>query len=472
MARSARLLLSLGLWIAGCTGARHEASSEQIAAIQREAQEAAAREAQSAQSGAAATPGAASRTTPRATPPGGKPVAVSQSELEARAASVLPTGLVLQEVKALPGGSPYAVGIARATDCANSGCLTLLLLDLADTPPTLLASHEFEAEIGAIPGPGSAPGTSAPGRIERIARLVPAATGNQPVLLAELVGPGGGTVSACGWWVRPGGPTFVCAPKTVFASTFEAREGDVIERWRTDLPGPPGDAADDEPSGGWTGRVLRFATRGWEEAGSFRCLARPLGDVLDQVEPQGLSAWQREMVLRLRGLARADAQRLDTDGALAQLQDALDLDRCDAETWRLIGRLEYESGEAGKAAPALAVALGLAPSRDAILLDLADTLTVLRTSTAAGRKSWTVTRATLLDRPATRGLVARHEGEAPAAPARAARTPPADSPDGVALALYREWLRRAGSEGTLAEPIRRRVEQKIADLTAPPSRRR
>ena len=304
--------------LAGCAPASRQPtdlSSEQIAtleqAVRRAAQSKPASEAPPAASDGAsgrAVTGSTSelhdRPVSAQAPPGTEPTPAARGEggapsragampaldpatLEARAASALPPGLLLRSVEAAPGTAGYAIGLAAATSCASARCPALLLLDVKHSRGELLASHEFQGETDAA---DSAAGSSP--TPERLGKIVPAASAAEPVLLVELQDASGETRSACGWWLRASGPMFVCAPKTIFASSYHAIGGTLVERWPTELPGRQSDPVTGEPSAGWTGRTLRFSGRGWEDVGQFRCLTRPLKQVLAETPPEGLSGWQ------------------------------------------------------------------------------------------------------------------------------------------------------------------------------------
>jgi hypothetical protein len=91
-----------------------------------------------------------------------------------------------------------------------------------------------------------------------------------------------------------------------------------------------------------------------------------------------------------------------------------------------------------------------------VLLDLADSLAVLRPEVPAQRESWHDVVAVLGGRPTTRSWV---DGAAGRNPRALART------------LYESYLARTSPEDEWLQARRRRVEEKLAALDAPAARR-
>jgi hypothetical protein len=228
-------------------------------------------------------------------------------------------------------------------------------------------------------------------------------------------------------------------------------EGQLVESWQVDSLG--GDAASN--AGRVSGRVLRFADGSWQEGDSFRCLGTPLDQAWQQAGRRSLATWQQDTVRTLTRSATHAAGGLDTDVAASRLRDALVVDGCAPETWRLLGRLEFEAGKPS-ASRTLAVALALSPRDDGVLLDLADGLAVLRTDVPAQAEAWRDVVAVLGNRPATRPWTEGTAGK---------------SPRSLARALYETYLARTSSEDEWVQARRRRVEEKIAALDAGGGRR-
>src|SRR5262249_54157342 len=144
---------------------------------------------------------------------------------------------------------------------------------------------------------------------------------------------GDGQYSACGWWLRRNGTTFVCAPKLPGPSRYHAAKGVLIESWDAALP------SRGEPFGvaARTGRLLQIADGRWQELDSFRCLGRPFDDALNEAGSSGLATWQRETTRRLIATARIAKANLESDAAISRLEQALAVDGCNPEAWRLLG---------------------------------------------------------------------------------------------------------------------------------------
>lgn len=366
------------------------------------------------------------------------------AERRARAAKALPAGTDLGKLVAVGDGTRWAMALAPAKREGVAGAPHLLLFDVSAPEGVLIGEHDFgDAE----------PDAPAPARMGRVL-LLDASSREEPVVLAELLSPDGAReplVGACGWWLRRSRSMFACAPRLTPTSRFETHDGQLVESWQVDALG--GGAA---ASGGRvSGRVLRFADGQWQETDSFRCLGTPLDQVWKQAGRQPLATWQRETVRTLTKSATRAAGGLDGDTASARLRDALAVDGCAPETWRLLGRLEFEAGKPG-AARTLAMALALAPRDDGVLLDLADSLAVLRTDVEQQRESWRDVVAVLGSRPATRALVDGAAGKSPRALARV---------------LYETYLARTSSEDEWLQARRRRVAEALAALDAGTARR-
>jgi hypothetical protein len=289
------------------------------------------------------------------------------------------------------------------------------------------------------------------------------ADGGEPVVLAEVAR--ARETIACGWWLRRRGSRFVCAPRVGGASSYRGADGVLVEEWQADLPGTGGL----ERVSATSGRLLRIHGGRWREVDQFRCLALPLEAALREAGPPGVAAWQEAAVRRRVDAARRAAQSLETEQAIGFISDALAIDGCDAESWRLLGRLQFESGRAARAAPALAVAVALAPRDPAAMVDLADALAVLDTRPAPGAEGLRQAVAALDSRGATRAVV-------DAAGRGAGGTPTSRA---LARAFYAAFLERTDPGDPRLEAARRRATEAMARLDAParppsrpPSRRR
>jgi hypothetical protein len=497
-ARAVLLLAACGLVACASLRGSDPVSDEQVRAIRNLAAAAAQQEALH-RGGPESTPAPRDAQSPLG---GNEATAATQKTsrepLEQRIRASLDKDLVLKSFAAVADGSRYAFVLARPAACGAAACrqAILFLLEVGE-PIAAVASHEFGLDDAA----------SVPESISQT--FATAAADSVPLVLAELMRhgareapgaghPGGGGVTneVCGWWLRAAHPRFVCAPKTPIASSYLLLAGALVERWTARFPGEgfvaeavaqpsgrPGSAvasprlADlgvasteagtrDFPFGGFTGRALGLSSGRWTTLGEFRCLAASLDDALRDVGWKEFESWQHESVRRLVTASRRAADELKTDVALARLRDALELDRCNADAWRLLGRLEYQSGYAARAAPALAISLTLAPSHDATLVDLADALAALNPDPPPGRLSWRFVQAVLDDRRTTQPLLSPIANP-PSAKAMRRAALPRD----VAVALYSAWLERTADDPRALEPVRRHVQTKLAELGAPPATR-
>lgn len=438
MRRAGRTAALLAACVAAASCAprkqQRQISSADFEAIQRQL---------AAQSGEAANE-AGDAAAPKA-PPGPAPLPPrDDAERRARAAKALPSGAELGNVAVVGNGTRWVMALASAKRPGAAVGPNLLLFDVSAPDGVLLGEHDFGL---------SAPDMSPPARIGRTL-LVDAASREEPVVLAELLLPEGARdplFGACGWWLRRRRATFLCAQRLTPTSRFETHDGELVETWQVD---PLGGAATGN-AGRASGRVLRFVEGQWQESDTFRCLGTPLDQAWKQAGRQPLATWQQETVRTLTKSATRAAGALDTDTAAARLRDALAVDGCAPETWRLLGRLEFEAGKPG-AARTLAMALALAPRDDGVLLDLADSLAILRTDVEPQREAWRDVVSVLSDRPATRAWTDGAAGKSPRALARV---------------LYEAYLARTSPEDEWLQVRRRRVEEKIAALGAAAARR-
>lgn len=425
------LVLSAGFLLASCRPRTPQISSAQFEAIQRQLAVQASEVAVQAEDGA--------------TPPGPTPLPPrDDAERRARAAKALPAGVDVGNLAVVGNGTRWVMALVAPKRGDATVGPNLLLLDVSSSEGVLLGEHDFGQ---------SAPDGKPPARIGR-ALLIDAASREEPVVLAELLpaeGANAASLGACGWWLRRRRNMFSCAPRLTSTSKLDVHDGQLVESWQVD---PLGGGATGN-AGRISGRVLRFADGQWQESDTFRCLGTPLDQAWKQAGRQPLSTWQPETVRTLTRSATHAAGGLETEAASARLRDALVIDGCAPETWRLLGRLEFEAGKPG-AARTLAIALALAPRDDGVLLDLADSLAVLRPDVPAQRESWHDVVAVLDGRPATRSWV---EGAAGRSPRALART------------LYEAYLARTSPEDEWLQARRRRVAEKLAALDAPAARR-
>lgn len=437
-ARSLRRAVRAVAVLAACTALvscgprKQQLGTEQFEAIQR--QLAAQASAVAAQAGDA--PGATPGPTP--IPPR------DDAERRARAAKAVSPGVELGRLAVAGNGTRWVMALASAQRDGTTVGPNLLLIDVSAPDGVLLGEHDFGL---------TAPATPPPAGIGR-ALLLDASSRDEPVVLAELLasdGPRAAPFGACGWWLRRRRAMFVCAPRLTPSSRFAAHDGRLVETWQVDSVG--GGAAGD--AGRVSGRVMRFDDGQWQETDSVRCLGLPLEQAWQRAGRQPLATWQQESVRVLVRSATHAAGGLDTETAATRLRDALAIDGCAPETWRVLGRLEFEAAKPA-AARTLAVALALAPRDDGVLLDLADALAVLRTDSEAQRETWRDVTTVLGERPATRGWL---DGAA------------VKSPRALARVLYETYLARTSAEDEWLQARRRRVEEKLAALDAGGGRR-
>lgn len=387
---------------------------------------------------------------PAATPtldaaPAGSPVPPrDDADRRARAASALPPGAQLSTLKAVGDGTRWALALVTVERDGVRAGPNLVLFDIGTTSGVLLGEHDFGLEQ---------PGTPPPTRLERTFLLD--AEPDEPVVLAELFGADGERdpfFGACGWWLRRRKAAFLCAPRLTPDSRYALHQGQLVESWPVDSVGAqlPGKA------GKQSGRKLRFVDGRWQESDSFRCVGRPLDEAFAEAGRRTVEDWQQDSVRRLTKAAVRASEQLETDVAIARLQDALAVDGCAAETWRLLGRLEFQAARPGAAAT-LAVAFALAPRDDAVMIDLADALATLDVAKPAQRDSWHSVVAVLGSRGTTRSYV---EGGA------------GSTPRGLAAALYRAFLARTPADDEWRAARRRKVEEKLAAVESPRGKRR
>lgn len=316
-------------------------------------------------------------------------------------------------------GSPYVLALRSEP---GAGAL-FGVVDVRTDPGQLVGRHDFSSSSASADTVLSL--RSASGDLVLLARL-------------DL----SGEAAACGWWLVPGRPQFVCAPRIDGTSTLAASRGDLIESWASRYP-PPSVA---DP--GRTGRVLQLSPVGrWSEIDGFRCLVRPLADVLTETRVGRIRRWQRDTVRRLTRVALHQSRTFEDDRAAGLLRDALEVDACDAEPWRLLGRLQFQRGQYDDATPALAMAVGLRSRDPAPLVDLADALVEVDAATAAGERAWAQTKEILARPTSTRALAAGAGG-----------------PTSLAARLYRAYLERTETSAERHRATRRRVEQQLSGL--------
>lgn len=437
------VLAVVGVALAGCGRQPRQISLEQYALIQERLA------AQSATGAGAPAPGDTA-PDPAATPaPGDAPAASAvpprdDAERRARASRALPPGASLGTLKAVGDGTRWALALVEARRDQQSVGPNLVLFDVAAPAGVILGEHDFGLEQ---------PETPPPSRLERTFLLD--ATPDEPVVLADLQRADDAperAFGACGWWLRRRKAAFLCAPRLTPDSRYDVHQGQLVESWSVDSLGAQLPAK----AGKLSGRKLRFVEGRWQETDSFRCLGRPVAEALKEAGRQPLETWQRDGVRRLTQSATRASEQLETDVAIARLQDALAIDGCAGDTWRLLGRLEFQAGKSGAAAT-LAVAFALAPRDDAVMIDLADALAGLDTTKPAQRDTWHSVVAVLDSRGPTRVYV---EGGA------------GGSPRAVAAALYRTFLERTSPDDEWLASRRRKVEEKLAALDAPRAKRR
>jgi hypothetical protein len=391
--------------------------------------------------GAAGAP--ASESAPMASPtplPGRAPR--NDAERVARARGAWNSPRPLPELVAAGPGSRYAFALESARE---GGPIhdRLLLLDLGPEPGVIVGEHEFGAgDLGVSGSDDASP---------RIATTFEAASDTaEPLLLAEIEGRG--RTLACGWWFERSRSRFVCAPSIGGPSRYRLVDRALFETWEAELPGDGGVPG----VRGTSGRSLHLVGGRWREEDPFRCLGWSIEDALREAGTQGIASWQTRGVQQRVAAAMRAADDLEPGTARSLLRDAVAIDGCDANAWRILGRLEYENGNAAAAAPALAMAVALRPNEPAALLDLADALAVLDSGSTAGSTALRRTTDTLRRRPATAALVSRGGR-------RGAR--------GLAAACYRGFLGATVRDPRL-EVARRHAAESLAAVEGGPSRMR
>jgi len=378
--------------------------------------------------------------------PGESPVPPrDDAERRARATKALPPGAQLGTLQAVGDGTRWALALATARRGDDGVGPNLVLFDVSSPTGVLLGEHDFGLEQ---------PGPPPPTRLQRTFLLD--ASPKDPVVLGELLRADDApepSLGACGWWLRRRKAAFLCAPRLTPDSRYDVHQGQLVESWSVDSVGSHVVAA---KAGRQTGRKLRFVDGRWQETDNFRCLGRPLEQALAEAGRRPVETWQRDGVRRLTQAATRAADQLETDVAIARLHDALAIDGCASDTWRILGRLEFQAGRP-EAAATLAVALALAPRDDAVMLDLADAVATLDPAKPAQRDTWHSVVAVLGSRGATRVYVDGGVG---------------GSPRSLAATLYRTFLDRTSSQGEWLTSRRRKVEDKLAALEAPRAERR
>jgi len=324
----------------------------------------------------------------------------SAKQQRARAQAALPPGHALGALKPIgrEGRFAFALDAPREQKPGQGG--TLSLIDLGSERGALVAAHDF-GEAGFLAG----------GPVEVAATFELRDEAGRKLFLADLRS-GRGDTAVCGWWLSIDRPRFVCAPSTPRQSDHHAWMDMLLDTWEADSPTRP------VRDPGTSGRVMAFAKGDWREIDSFRCLGWKLDRALREAGEQPLGQWQRAAIQADRAAALAAANRGENGVALARLRDALDLDACDVEVWRILGRLEREAGHVDRAVPPLAVAVALRPHGEAALIDLADALIELERTRGDGGEAWSTARQVLSSRKETRSFLEHAESDWPSALAR------------------------------------------------------
>lgn len=373
-------------------------------------------QANAARAAAAAEPVPEPAAAPRSPPPR-DPAARTR-----RARAALPPGskAVLREP---PQPSPFVVAVESFADPQGGDEVMLALVDVTTEPGRLIGRHDF-----------------AGGPVEAGDALALEAATGEPIVLVALRS--AVESSTCGWWIRAGRPRFLCAPRIRGPSRHRAVGDALIESWSTDYPPEP------LASPTVTGRMLRLTPAGrWSEVDSFRCLGRPLDDVLVEAGRIGVRRWQRDSIRRLTRVARHQSRTFADDRAVGLLRDAIAIDACDAIPWRLLGRLEFQRGNSEVAAATLAIAVSLDSHEPATLVDLADALVGLDVTTPEGREALALVGRGLERSASTRSLRA-----------------PGAGPKQLARALYESYLDRTADAPERHRSRRRRVERQLQVL--------
>jgi cytochrome c-type biogenesis protein CcmH/NrfG len=205
---------------------------------------------------------------------------------------------------------------------------------------------------------------------------------------------------------------------------------------------------------------LRILGGRWREADHFRCLGGPVERAMVEAGTSGVGTWQQTATAQLTLAARRASDALETDRAIELLGDALAIDGCNTGAWRLLGRLQFESGRAARAVPPLAVGLALAPRDAAAMVDLADALAALNAGPSAGSESLDEAVAALDTHGTTRAIV-----EKARARSGSSAVPP---PRVLAAVLYEEFLARTDADDPRVEAVRRHAESELTRLESKP----
>jgi hypothetical protein len=372
--------------------------------------------------------------TPRPLPSPRKSAAPARSakQQRARAQAALPPGHVLGALTPIGRDGRFAFALDAPREQKPEQGATLSLMDLGAEPGALVAAHDF-GETGFLAG----------GQVEVVGALELRDENGRELLLADLRS-GRGEAAVCGWWLSADRPRLVCAPVMSRRSDHSVWLDMLLESWEADSPTRPVHPP------GTTGRVLGFSGGGWREIDSFRCLGWKLDRALREAGTEPLGKWQRTAAESRRTAALAAADRHETPAALALLRDAVDLDGCDVETWRLLGRLDLGSGHVAAAVPSLAVAVALRPHGEAALVDLADALVALERE-GGGGEAWSTARQVLSNRKGTKALLDQAKGE---------------RPSDLARVLYEQFIAQTERSAPYLGAQRRHAREQIGRLPA------
>lgn len=352
-------------------------------------------------------------------------------ERRARAQAALSPEEALGSLRAVGGGR---YGLALAVAGQESGSATLRLFDLGATPGTLVAAHRFGT--GSVAGGG-------PARIDEVFELLDPS--GRSAVFAELVSREG-VRTLCGWRLSARRPELLCAPSFGKRSRYRAHRGALLETWPSGAPTEPLRPA------GISGRTLVLTDDGWRELDAFRCLSQDLERALAEAEPQRLGRWQRNQIASRRSAAFRAIDRLEAKAAAALLEDALAIDACDVDTWRILGRLQREAGHAEQAVPTLAVAVALRPHGEAAVLDLADALVDLDAA-SEHEPAWSRACDVLMSRKGVRAVLGDRSVE---------------RPRDLARILYEYFLVLTERSAPRLGPQRRRARAQLERLAARP----
>jgi len=340
--------------------------------------------------------------TPRPLPSPRKSAAPARSakQQRARAQAALPPGHALGALTPIGRDGRFAFALDAPRGQKPGQGATLSLMDLGSEPGALVAAHDF-GESGFLAG----------GSVDIAGTFELRDEAGRKVLVADLRS-GRGETAVCGWWLSIDRPRLVCAPIMSPRSDHHAWLDMLLETWDADSPTRPVRAP------GMSGRVMVFAKGDWRGIDSFRCLGWKLDRALREAGEQPLGEWQRATIRAHRAAALAAANRGETEVALARLRDALDLDACDVEIWRIMGRLERGAGHIDRAVPALAVAVALRPHGEVALVELADALIELERTRGDGGEAWSTVRQVLSNRKETKSFLEHADSDWPSALSR------------------------------------------------------